>query len=378
MDCRRKWTALRSGVGGVVVVLGLTAGAIADPLPSQIRTGNAATVKSAQDAIDKYIQTRLATLADPTAPRQKETRDELVAQVEQPSQGGAGVAPSGPFQTAYVDAVNRQLQVLLSGDAASRVNAAIIVYRLAQSTQSPQLQPTIVKLLNDESPAVALWGAKAAGALLPSILSVPFNAANEQLTKGVIAAVGKHGSSGAVVQEAYAALDVSGLPNRNPPINLPKPMIEKCVKATLEVMRIRINTWTKIVPPDPHADSAAVVYVSNPNILAATPSLRLATTQHLLDLMSVAVARAGMTSGADRNAIINGPVNASISAMVVLLQVDNKPSVATQFNSIRQRLGSMSQAELERDVKAAAVAVRAQQDYSTLKEPPPVEQAAAQ
>lgn len=383
MDCWRKWASLRgvAGVMGVVVVLGLGEGACADDLPTEIRTGSAATVKAAQGTIDKYVQTRVSSIIDPANANTQKLREEIWKQVEGPS-GGAnqigGVTPSAAFQSVYVDTVLNNLNNLLNNqDLSAKLNAAIIVQKLAGPTEASQLEPIILKLMADNSPAVALWGVKAAGALLPSTLNVAFNASKEQLTKGIVAAAAKHGASGAVVQEAYAALDVSNLPNRKPtPINLPKPMIEKCVKMTLEIMRGRINAWTKGVPPDPHADGAAVVFVTKPDIAAAASSSRLATAQHLMDLIGVTVARAGMSSGTERDQA-KSVAESAARAMDVLMRIDNKPTVASEFGTFWQNIRTMNQAQMEKAAQGAAVALKAQQDYSTLKDPPKVQQATA-
>lgn len=83
-----------------------------------------------------------------------------------------------------------------------RLNLAIVTWRLAGASESIRLAPLITSLLNDESPAVVLWAAKAGAPLLPAVV----NAGNAGVLKAVDGALTKFPNEIAVVTELYDAL----------------------------------------------------------------------------------------------------------------------------------------------------------------------------
>jgi len=363
------------GVAGVIVA-GLTTSARAADLPAEVRTGDAAAGKNAAATIDKYVQgLTKALLPDPNATRPtKDIRDELCRQVDPPP-SGAGVTPSASFKSAYVDAVVNNLDALMGKDkdAATRLNAAVIIQRLTVATSAPQLETPIARLLADDSPAVALWGVKAAGALLPSILVVPFNAQKETLTPGIVAAVKKHSTAGAVVQDAYAALDVSVVKGLN------KAVVEKCLNATMAIMRMRINMWVAGVPVDPHAEGAPVRSLANQKVIDAVPAAKQAIAQHLMDLLAVTVKRSGLSPASERQAINAVTVSAAQGMTVLMLIENSKPAsdAAVTFEPWTKASVNPTPAQAESALKNAFGAVKSLPTYSTLNDPPAVTPATA-
>jgi hypothetical protein len=347
------------------VIAGVMGVCQAADLPADVRTS--ATAPAMAPAISKYVTDQLA-LVQTFGPRSAAAREELCRQPE----ATATISPSASFQTTYVAAIIDGIQpMLVKPDVTVRINAAIIVSRVANATKSPNLQPLILKLLADDSAAIALWGTKAAGALLPSVLGQPFLASNQKLTVGIKQAAEKHHASGALIQDAYKALtDIAVVTPALPPA-----AINTSTQAVLGLLEIRINDWMQRLPADPQADRAATAYLARNNVLTImSPAQKLTTADRAMGLLSAAVQRAAVTDSAQRERIYNVAA-AAAGTMQVLMIVDGQQALSQQFAQLTKLPGGLTPDAAITTVQTAHAAVKTLPAYAQLTALPQIQSA---
>lgn len=164
------------------------------------------------------------------------------------------------------------LRILSTGTPRAKLNAAVVLERVAGKTASPALLPATSALLSDRSEAVALWGIKTAG---PLIAAGGSTAAT--LAPKVVSAFRAHPNSGPIAEESFIALMPDGAP---------QPVV---VQALLTVLEARVAAYGDgTVPASPGAEEHVPAYLSvacwrlvdratQKQILAGLGSLTLAT-----------------------------------------------------------------------------------------------------
>jgi len=216
-------------------------------------------------------------------------------------QSGGSATPA--YQGTYCDILNREFLALLAQPGLpvnTRLNIGIIVTSLQGRTEV--LGPTIVQLLQDKSAAVAFWGEKAAGAMLPAALHDPKYAAADRKTvlDAVVAAVGKHANdpaAGMVAEEAYYAIN----PKWNYPVALfpTNDALSAVIDANIALLDSRLDYYkTTGVPDSPTADTfPAVLMLQYPDVWnLMTPDQQNKAIQQTVDLISYGGQRAVMRS----------------------------------------------------------------------------------
>ncbi|HEY0009007.1 MAG TPA: hypothetical protein VGB55_09820 [Tepidisphaeraceae bacterium] len=344
------------------VVFGACPAAFAADLPPDVRTaGNA---ESLRGAIDEYVKKQVARLNDPDPKVSSAARDELWRQTEPTPV----VQPSASFQLIYVNSVlNSIAPVLKDADVAKRLNGAIIISKLAISTRSNSLQATVTQLLNDPSPAIALWSIKAAGAILPTVLNLQMGAANQQLTRGIVTAAGRH-TAGPIIVESYRALDQSQV---QPP--LPPASLNIGTLAMLDVLDSRIKQYVTGVPADPHVDREPMLYLGRSQVYqAAAPNDRLRIVQTMFNMMSASGERAAeMPRGELRDRMFDVTENAA-GALQVQMNLSGNTAAAAAFNPL-VRARSMAPNAIAPAVATALKTVQNAAAFKSLATPPAVE-----
>jgi hypothetical protein len=86
-----------------------------------------------------------------------------------------------------------------------RLNAAIVVARVAAVAQNAALEPITLQLLNDPAEPVVMWALKAAQPQVPQVLGTKVGNVTPRLLAAIGPAVIRH-PSGPVFDEAYSAL----------------------------------------------------------------------------------------------------------------------------------------------------------------------------
>jgi hypothetical protein len=340
-----------------------TAAAFAADLSPEVRqAGDAA--KFAAD-IDKYIRGQIDRVAAGDA-KTPAARDEICRQVESTQT----ISVTGSFQAEYVSALERNIVPLLkSKKLPDRLNAAIIISRVAGATKLSTLQDEIVGLMNDPSPAVVLWGVKAARSTIPSVLSAAFMLQNQKLTPAVVSAVKAHGDVGAIVQEAYAALDITQSPQLPPPA-----AIVAASDAMLDVLEARVATYVKQMPVAPQTERDPLNFFGRgPVYKALQDKQKLRVVQDFSNLMAVAADRSRDEGGATRQVLMDVASNAA-GALSVQMQLAGSTAASAPLKQLTQ-IDRLKPNEIAPAVTAAIQSVRTVSQFATLKDPPVAEKA---
>lgn len=288
---------------GLVCCRGMADEAVvpADPGISDQAKGdlNVATHADEVAEINQKVHDEVAKLA------QNPTNPAIVAAVRQwligemLLQGNAG-GTTPAYEEAYSSALNHEFSSLLSQPNTAvntRLNIGIIIAQLQGKTEN--LAPSVVQLLQDKSSPVAMWGEKAAGAILPVAVQDPaFNGGmRDKVLSAVVDAVAAHPDGpvgGMVADEAYRAIN----PKMNDwPAGLfpPPNALVALIDANLKLQKSRIDIYKKAgVPESPLSDTyASYLLLGNNNVWSAmSPAQQLAAVQQASDLVSLAGQRA--------------------------------------------------------------------------------------
>ena len=360
---------LRNVILGFAVgaALGLAAPSYAENLPDSIRTGSRVDTS----AIDNYVKAQVALMTGPDAKKASQARDDLWKQAENPLQGQI----SAEFQIAYVRAVSTHLPpVIKSQKLADRLNGAIVVSRLASSTRQNDLRDLANQLLQDASPAVSIYGVKAAGALIPSVLGVALLARDQKLTENVVNVVSRNQATGPLVDDAYRALDQSD--NKD----IPPAGKAVCTAALLDVMKRRVDLYQQAAPNDPQYEIRPLGALSKGDVFAAANAeLRVRIVQTTSDLLAVAAQRFAEYPPADksdaRNRLLE-VVRIAAGALRVQIERSGVPSDAKSAVATATR----TMAEIDRNpgqvanaIKSVVAAVKQGPEFAGLKDPPTVQ-----
>jgi len=112
---------------------------------------------------------------------------------------------SSRLPTSYpADIAEALSAVLKEGNCRARLNASVVAERVSAKTGSPALAPLARELMADKLVPVALWGVKTAKPLI--VASAAQSSGKDSLAAAIVACVKEHPDSGAVIDEAYAAL----------------------------------------------------------------------------------------------------------------------------------------------------------------------------
>jgi hypothetical protein len=195
--------------GGAAPVNGGTGSATAatPAPPAPVTPTTAAYSNPSRAAIDPFVDPNVANLlndGDPAA--SAHSRDNLTAAT---MVAGAPATPA--FLLAYGQSLNASLTAHLAPankpTLRQRLNAAIVVARVAAVAQNAALEPVTVQLLNDPAEPVVMWALKAAQPQVPQVLGMKVGNVPPRLLTAIGPAVIKH-PSGPVFDEAYSALNV--------------------------------------------------------------------------------------------------------------------------------------------------------------------------
>ena len=343
---------------GTCVLAWATARVRAD-LPQSVRENPQA--QNDAPAIAKWVNDTLSRVK-PGDTRFVQSREELCRQAET-----GVVQPSASFQNVYVQAVVASVQPILKNpDAVLRLNAAIIVTR--QSTAAPQLgttlQPVTLALLKDDSPAVVLWGLKSAQAILPQMLSVPLIAKQQKLTPAVVAALAKHHTVDAIVQQAYDALTLPDAPPAG------KGALAVTAAAMADILDLRIAEYRVGVPVNPRADGVPLVYfIKGAVVNDQTPAQRLRVLQSVSNLLTAAAQRLD-TAGPAKDDVFGTVTNAAGAMYSIMSAAGNADAAAKYQAFLKMRPGLNPPAQIIEQARLALADVRKTTDYAAIKDAP--------
>jgi len=179
------------------------------PAPKMLSNGEKTSSTPTTALIAAFVKDNVTRLAGDDADVASVARGDLVTAAMSPNT----LQPSTViYLDTYINALARELAPLMAKNLSMRtkLNIGIVVAKVADSSKSilpaTALQGLIQTLLQDANEGVALWGMKAAAA----VLTAPNQTApNGTLLRLIIPTIESHKLSGAITQEAYGALQDS-------------------------------------------------------------------------------------------------------------------------------------------------------------------------
>ncbi len=331
------------------------------------------TVRSSNEAdksrkeIETYVNGLVAKLVAKD-PNSRQFRDELATQAKDTQT----FSPSPSFKLIYAGAVSQAIAPLLKDeDPVVRVNAAMVVAKVAADTKAgTTLAPVAEQLINDQSIAVRVWGIKAAGALLQNLFSVQMNLQNEKISAAIAASVAKAPNSGPILQEAYKALDLTGLIPPMSPAGLCR-----ATDRTNEILAGRVQQYLAGTPIEPQTDRVAITFLSKGEAVNAAKAAGaqgadriLKVMQNMLDITSASAERANTLSGAEKTKMLK-VTEAAAGAIFVLSNAN--PAVDAATKDLRSASGKPV-ANPAAGINNILTALKALPDYKNLKNPPTI------
>jgi hypothetical protein len=214
---------------------------------------------------------------------------------------------SPAYSDAYCTALNKALATVLADPKASvrtRLNVAIVVAKVTDTSKNAELLPVTQTLLTDSSDGIILWAERAAGSQLTAILNDP-NAvvANRQaLLKAMEDAALKHCSTptlgGFIIEQVYSDINpfLMGVTPQGTALN-------DLVEANLALQKGRIALYTSgIIPESPYVDTYASDFLLDPGTwVTLTPQQQLQAVQQAGDLICrAALLEMGGTAGTEQ------------------------------------------------------------------------------
>ncbi|HZZ45116.1 MAG TPA: hypothetical protein VFE58_19425 [Tepidisphaeraceae bacterium] len=243
-------------------------------LPTAFRQQVAFTDQDVK-TIDTWIGGQVQRLTGTEVLQQTSARETLVA-------GGNG---SAPYAEAYAKSLDAALTPVIKGtDFRARLNAAIIVARVAEKTKSPALHDITMLLIGDKNEGMVLWGVKAARYVVPAIYAAQGASAKPDMIDAVSQAAGQWKESGPIVAEAYQVLapQLTGMAS-------PGPLVKATLKPLLTLMAARNKEYIAGVPVEPTAENTALLFVSlGPVWGMLSPAEQAGVMQQISDLVGLA------------------------------------------------------------------------------------------
>lgn len=236
------------------------------PIPDSVRTGAAMNAAGVAQ-VGAFISAEAKNLANPDAAIQRQAREALVAAAF-PVNKAANPNASPAFLMEYAGKVDEAMFPLLDAkyDPRIRLNAAIVLARIAEPANNTRLARATAAALKDPAEPVVLWGIKAARHIIPREFLPPKVPAIKALAGLVVQAAERWPTSWAINEEVAEAL-----------VNERTRTLDDAAKSDLlahvkRLLDIRIAQYKKVaVPPNPgdpwpgapEADTQAIKFLSN-------------------------------------------------------------------------------------------------------------------
>jgi len=319
-------------------------------------------VQQSAGEIRAFVSEQITRLQDSTASEQHAARSALVEEI---------MVDGHPAQTSFLAAycaefAGQARPLFQSENMAVRLNAAIILAKLAERSQTQQLLEPTLAVLNDSADPVVLWGLKSAKAILPVVLGAPgLPKASELIPKVVDVAVRRQ--SGYVVQDAYDALTLDFLTNPKPISN---PMLVTVTPAMLQVLNARAGKYKTVIPDEPMSENLATLFLTDGKVWSAQPAdQQVAIVQSLLNLASSASQRiASATPGNQRNMVVRASQSTAKGLGVIGNRLGDK-AWETAAQQVSQIIEATPAEEVKTRLSALATAIKANSKFAVVEEP---------
>lgn len=235
-----------------------------------------ANVSETIGTIKSFVQARITDMSSTSAASRTDGRDSLIRQIDKNN-------PDGTFVEAYCGEVAAQMQPLLkTAEPAVRVNAGIVISKLL-STRSQRLQGLVPVLLTDDSPAVTIYGLKAAELVMDVVYANPQAQVSKDILAGLVEAVKKHKAYGMLAKDAYRICA--------PNANTPKTANGVIIDEMNALLAARVQIYAADMPTDINAEALPANLLTGSLMADMKPEQKIATIQNLADLVVVASSR---------------------------------------------------------------------------------------
>jgi len=348
--------------------IGAASPAGAQVISNAIKTAPDVTASRAQ--IQQYIDAAAKRLMSEDPDEQSKARNLLIDGVNLTGGASATGQLSAAYLDTYATAAAKSLTPLTSNpDTRIRLNAAIATARIAEKANNLRLSDLAIRFMNDKSAAVALWGVKAARAMVPAAVVGP---PNNPLMPALIKIVQRN-PLGPVVNEIYQALslgifDTGAAPQRPNPVQ-----IKAVVPNMLGVFRQRVNAYQRgTIPTDPSVDNVAAEFLTySPVWTQMTPAQQTQAMQAVSDLLGFAGQYAELATGDERQALL--PVfQRTGKALQVVGETMNLPGVVKAAKDVQGISSGMDGTEVRNRADAVALALKAAPQFATVKPAAPI------
>jgi hypothetical protein len=302
-------------------------------IDSNIKNGT----KNDTGEVAGFIKGQIEALGGDSADKRGKAREALVSEVN-PVSANQKFNPA--FLDTYAQEINKQLAPLVTNeDVRIRLNAAIVVARVAEKVENARLIPIIETLLNDKTDAVLIWGVRASGYVLPPLLEAGVPQQQQKLI-GEIKGCAKNPTLIALV---YEALTLNYPTLKAAPANLPK-SVQLVVPAIMELMQARAEALrTGTDPKEPAADVAPILFLVDGRIWkVCAPDKQLASqqlqiVQVIVNLLTYAGHRVVMPGVADSDqlTILVRKAGRSLGALALVMGDQNLYNWLAPFQNIQ-------------------------------------------
>lgn len=297
-------------------------------------------------AIQKYVGDQIPILNGADRNAVVAAREALLAPI------GGNSAPSVAFKEVYVNEVASRIgKAVANNDSHVKINAAIVIESITRQTGTTRFAPQIATLIGDNSPAITIWGLKAAAPIAPSLVNDPNGPA---VFSNIQASITIHSDSAAVVEEAYNALTtvlknpqaVAQLKNR-------KAVVAAIVDEIQTLLETRLTNDPAFPRPGPLLDERAGLRILVQNIWPELNDAQKARTgQLMIDLLNRSLMRvmAGRDPAADEATRALGEehnelVRRAGSLLVSLSDIMKDPALGAKASEVRRLSPAYSDAD---------------------------------
>jgi hypothetical protein len=220
-----------------------------------------AAVKGAS-AIDAAAETQIKAFIAEQVGKFRELNPEAIPKAREllvaEAKGG-----SPAYLAKYAEVLNNEILNVLKTvkDMRGRLNAAIVVARVAEIANNTKLEKSVLALLDKGQPeALKLWGMRAARSVLPELVKVN---GEKPLIDAVIATVKQFPTNGPLAQDAFDTLNPRNVPAKSVPA-IVDPLLDLLVWR-LDIYKNGVQGSKTLVPDDPLADATPIANVLHPD-----------------------------------------------------------------------------------------------------------------
>lgn len=351
------------------------------PIPDAIKTGTEPERQRA--AVQQYIKAHVERLSadDPSA--RTTSRDALVSESgATAAAAGGSSAPTASYIDVYAAELNTELARILSAADASmeaRLNAAIVVQRVARADRNARLEPAARAALAAKAEPVVLWGLKASAQLLPSSLAV--RRTNNELLAQVLA-TGLERGTNVLAIDAYDALTLTSYSTAADQLRVTIPdarwreLVPVVWPALAKLWAARLDRYAQAPSPDgstpavdPSPEQIPASFVGSVRTWPALqPPQQLEAAQLLLNQLTVAAERV-VAGGSERDAFAN-VARRTAAALSVIGEAEGNAALREAGRAAAGLGANATPAAVRQAAAAVVTAAKAVPKFSKLQSPP--------